>query len=175
MCINIFDYIVSNKRNIFSVNVAIFLSIIFCLSPGPQKFLRNVQKMPFWNQIKPFDTPFSVKRGTDNAQNAIGRTDLSVVYAYEVQHKLSIIKQIVCCCQCHTCCDDVVEHYHSPLADRSQQHKVGGKSAPIDTLNGIAVEWNVEDFRNLEAYCTRKMETVVVPPPRSGDDAHIIE
>lgn len=103
------------------------------------------------------------------------RTHLSVIYADEVQHKLSIAEKIVGCGQCHAGGNDVIEHNHSPLIDWAQQHEVRVKSATVDTLNGIAVKWNVEVLGYMQAHRTRKEKTIVMPSPRSGDDAPIIK
>ena len=73
--------------------------------------------MPFWSQIKPIYKPFQMKRGADKAEICIGRKHLSVVYADDVQHELSIVEKIGGCGQSHTCGNDVIEHNHSPLTD----------------------------------------------------------
>lgn len=116
-----------------------------------------------------------MKRGADKAEICFGRKHLSVVYADDVQHELSIVEKIGGCGQSHTCGNDVIEHYHSPLTDWAQQHKVRLKPTAVDALDSIAVEWNVEVLRDVLTHNTGEVEAIVMPPPRSGDYAHIIK
>lgn len=99
--------------------------------------------------------------------------DLSVVYADDVENKITIGQKRGSCRQSGTGGDDVIINYHPPFSKGPEQMKVGIQTVAVDTLHSIGIEWNTESDRYPLTYRRGEVEPLCMAPPGCGDDTPI--
>lgn len=111
--------------------------------------------------------------GGDWVKFIAGRVDLTVIYADEVENKITIAQQFGGCCQCGASGDDVIVDYNPPLGNGPEQMKVGIQAVAVNTLHRVSIERNAESVRNALTYRSGEVEPVCMTAPGRGDNTPI--